>query len=261
MKFITYPAGAIDEPWQARADAATAAAAQRTGEAVSDYITSRSQLWSDLKPVLEALSCGKCWYSESRDRVSYWHVDHYRPKSLYPWLAFDWRNMRLSGGMPNVAKSNHFPLHDDSVRASAAHRSTAAEVPLLLDPTHWGDPELLTFNGAGEPTCADPRDALTALRVNLSVEMLDLKTEKLCEGRRDKWRSCERRLKALRGIVEAQRHQNNTDADDRLKDLCKELDGLYDDTSEFTATAWACAKELNAETIVRLAKEVARTLD
>ena len=133
--------------------------------------------------------------------------------------------------------------------------------PLLLDPTQWGDPDLLTFNGAGEPTCADPRDPVAALRVKLSVKLLSLDTEKLCEGRRDTWRSCERRLKDMRGIVEAQRHQNNTDAGDRLKDLCRDLDDLYDEEAEFTATAWACAKELNAEMIVRLAKEVARSLD
>jgi hypothetical protein len=168
--------------------------------------------------------------------------------------------MRLCGGMPNIAKSNEFPLADESTRATGANPSTDLEVPLLLDPTRWGDPDLLTFNGAGEPTCADPRDTGATLRVKLSVKLLDLDTEKLCEGRRDTWRSCERRLKDLRSIVEAQRHQNNTDAGDRLKDLCRDLDSLYDEDSEFTATAWACAKELNADKIVRLAKEVARTL-
>lgn len=261
MKYINYPAGAIDAAWLARADAAAVATAQKIGKAASEYIDSRSTIWSDLKPTLETLSSGKCWYSEAKDRVSYWHVDHYRPKSLYPWLAFDWRNMRLCGGMPNVAKSNDFPLDDETARATVANTSTDLEVPLLLDPVRWGDPDLLTFNGAGEPTCAEPRDAVAALRVKLSAKLLNLDTVKLCEGRRDKWRNCERRLKALRGIVETQRHQNNTDADDRLKDLCKDLASLYDETSEFTATAWACAKELNAETIVRLAKEVARTLD
>lgn len=107
-------------------------------------------------------------------------------------------------------------------------------VPLLLDPTQWGDPDLLAFTGAGQPTSADPRDM---------------------------WRSCERRLKDLRGIVEAQRHQNNTDAGGRLKDICRDMDDLYDEESEFTATAWACVKELNAEMIVRLAKEMARSLE
>lgn len=261
MKYINYPVGAIEAAWQARAETAASTAAQMSVEAAKAYITSRSEIWSDLKPALEALSSGKCWYSEARDRVSFWHVDHYRPKSLYPWLAFDWSNMRLCGGMPNVAKSNDFPLKDETTRATGASPSTALEFPLLLDPTLWGDPDLLTFNGAGEPTCADPRDQVAALRVNLSVKLLNLDTEKLCEGRRATWRSCERRLKDLRGIVEAQRHQNNTDAGDRLKDLCRDLDLLYNEESEFTATAWACAKELNAEKIVRLAKEVARSLD
>lgn len=261
MKYINYPVGAIDAAWLTRADAAANTAAQKSEEAAKVYIASRSEIWSDLKPALEALSSGKCWYSEAKDRVSYWHVDHYRPKSSYPWLAFDWRNMRLCGGMPNIAKSDDFPLADETTRATAACPSTALEVALLLDPTRWGDPDLLTFNGAGEPTCADPRDTVADQRVKLSVKILNLDTEKLCEGRRDTWRSCERRLKDLRGIIEAQRHQNNTDAGDRLKDLCRDLNELYDEESEFTATAWACAKELNAEKIVRLAQEVAKSLD
>ena len=38
-------------------------------------------LWSELKPTLSRWSYDKCWYTEAREAVSDYHVDHFRPKS------------------------------------------------------------------------------------------------------------------------------------------------------------------------------------
>ncbi|MNP82877.1 hypothetical protein D3C76_1816530 [compost metagenome] len=57
--------------------------------------------------------------------------------------------------------------------------------------------------------------------------------------------------------MEEKRQQQNADAAQFLSELCQDLEQLYAEKSEFTATAWACAKELNAETIVLLAKRLA----
>jgi uncharacterized protein (TIGR02646 family) len=259
VKYVNYPATAISDRWLKRAQKAAKTAEKKSSAQASTYIASRSAVWSDLKPELEKLSSGKCWYTEARDKVSFWHVDHFRPKSVYPWLAFTWTNLRLCGGMPNVQKLNEFPLLDDATRATVAKPSTDHEIPLLLDPVRWGDPELLTFNGAGEPTAARPQEETVVRRVAETIRLLDLNTEKLCASRREKWRRCERKLKDLRRVVEEQRHQHNTDAGHHLVDLCRDLDELYSDSAEFTATAWACARELNAEAFVKLAREIAVT--
>ncbi len=54
------------------------------------------------------MSYGKCWYSEAKDAGANFDVDHFRPKAEakraenlvdvegYAWLAFDWKNFRLS---------------------------------------------------------------------------------------------------------------------------------------------------------------------
>jgi uncharacterized protein (TIGR02646 family) len=204
------------------------------------------------------LSDGKCWYSEAKDKVSYWEVDHYRPKKLYPWLAFDWANFRLCGGKPNRKKTDEFPLDDESCRASVASPDTRAEIPLLLDPIVWGDPELMTFKADGEPTCAIPADDLAVRRVRETVSTLELGSEILCEERREKWRKCETKLKKLRNLVEGARHRENPDAAAFSRELCHDIAELFDEKAEFTATAKACAAELQANSIVELAQKLSR---
>lgn len=256
MKFIYFPVAVISDEWRARAEQATATMEGKSpGKEQLDYIGGQSKVWADLKPTLESLSNGKCWYSEARDKVSYWHVDHYRPKSLYPWLAFNWQNLRLCGGVPNTHKLNSFPLESEEVRATEAKPSCDVESPLLLDPLKWGDPELLTFNANGEPACAQPSNALAVDRVTKTIAILELDREALCAERRAKWRLCERKLKLLRQLLETQRQQQNVDAGNHFNELCQDLSELYADSAEFTATAWACARELNSVELIELARQ------
>jgi hypothetical protein len=101
MKYVHSDLMNIEAAWLTKADAAkTEALAKPDEKATQVFISSKSGIWAELKPTLESLSDGKCWYSEAKDRVSYWEVDHFRPKKLYPWLAFDWKNFRLCGGNP-----------------------------------------------------------------------------------------------------------------------------------------------------------------
>jgi uncharacterized protein (TIGR02646 family) len=262
LKYILFPANAVQARWLKRAQKAVEAAEKKAeGPERQEYISTRSKVWTDLKPQLEALSAGKCWYSEARDIVSYWHVDHYRPKSLYPWLAFEWRNYRLCGGVPNVAKLNSFPLENEAARASSLQDNIGDEGPLLLDPVQWGDPDLLTFTANGEPACAIPQDQLAVRRVRETVSLLELDREQLCAARRQKWRRCETKLKELRRILNERRQQETDDAIRHMNELCRDLADLYDDNAEFTSTALACARQLNAEQLVALAKQWARHLE
>ena len=217
-------------------------------------------MWSALKKTLEGLSAGKCWYTEARDnKVSYWQVDHYRPKAVYPWLAFSWDNLRLSGAKPNLRKSDEFPLEPGSVRGTSA-TGVGDERPQLLDPTRWGDPDLLTFKADGEPICATPAVPVARARVAATVKLLGLDTEALCAHRREKWRTCERKLRKLQALLEANRQQANPEGGELVDEICRDLGVLYDDDAEFVSTAWSCAQELNAIRLVDLARRRARMI-
>ena len=103
--------------------------------------------------VLDSLFGGKCAYCESRVLgTASTHVEHYRPKKEvvladgsrrvgYWWLASTWENLVPACFDCNtVHKGNHFPLEDESVRASQPGEETA-ESPLLLDPCGDADPD------------------------------------------------------------------------------------------------------------------------
>jgi uncharacterized protein (TIGR02646 family) len=76
-----------------------------------------SQFWTRIRnevrqdaAVLYGAFHGKCAFCESRMRhVSAPHIEHYRPKSQFPALAFIWENWLLSCGRCNDSKWAHFP--------------------------------------------------------------------------------------------------------------------------------------------------------
>ena len=134
------------------------------------YINANRDKWSAVRAYLSGMSHGKCWYSEAREAVSRYQVDHFRPHGRskqaakqysegYSWLAFDIENFRLAGVLCNtvnqefsedsVGKGDWFPLADPARRATLQNRDTAQETPVLLDPTDPDDPYKLLFDEHG----------------------------------------------------------------------------------------------------------------
>ncbi len=68
----------------------------------------------EIKTSLKAMFGAKCAYCESEiTPVSYPHVEHFRPQSIYPKLAYDWDNLLLACEVCNSGKkSDQFPLED-----------------------------------------------------------------------------------------------------------------------------------------------------
>ncbi|MCK4660466.1 MAG: TIGR02646 family protein [Phycisphaerae bacterium] len=67
---------------------------------------------SDVKATLVTMFGGKCAYCESRiTHLDYGHIEHYRPKSRFPKLTFEWSNLLLACGVCNGAehKGGQFP--------------------------------------------------------------------------------------------------------------------------------------------------------
>lgn len=67
-------------------------------------------IWGKSKKALAGMSHQKCAYCESpinAERSA--AVEHYKPKSLFPSLAYDWNNYFLGCGGCNGAKSDRWP--------------------------------------------------------------------------------------------------------------------------------------------------------
>ncbi len=66
----------------------------------------------EIKGALVAMFHGKCAYCESKiSHIDYGHIEHFRPKSRYPELTFEWTNLLLSCPICNGPeyKGNRFP--------------------------------------------------------------------------------------------------------------------------------------------------------
>ncbi|MGW0692797.1 HNH endonuclease [Streptomyces sp. NPDC002738] len=155
---------------------AWATRAKRTLDAVRAAVAAGTERefnshWAEdaVRDLLLGLVGVKCWYCETLIVRADITVDHYRPKSEvldvpghpgYWWLAYEVSNYRIackhcnSGGAryngvrEGRAKGSQFPLIGGT-RARTSVDDLNSEQPLLLDPAHPSDPDLLGFDSAG----------------------------------------------------------------------------------------------------------------
>lgn len=178
---------APDTAWDVTATAAETAVSG--GAAVNSY----SQVWGAAKDRLKKVSHGKCWYCEARQERSDNAVDHYRPKSLYPWLAFKLSNFRYACTFCNSVRKNpatgeasgkgdHFPLFNAPRASNLAGLNT--EDRILLDPCYGTDPGLLDFRDDGTPCARYPKQPKQKDRAEQSIHYYHLDHPELNESRR-----------------------------------------------------------------------------
>jgi len=88
------------------------------------------------KKSLESIYNGKCGYCEADYQdTGFTRIDHYRPKSKYKWLIFEWSNLVCSCERCNTHKSDQFPIPDESKRITSgipANSDCRADSPALL---------------------------------------------------------------------------------------------------------------------------------
>lgn len=126
---------------------------------------------SDVKDKLYDIYHGKCAYCEWR--VEKLHVEHFRPKTIYYWLAFSWDNLLLACPTCNIAKSYNFPTtikssikppvcdNDDDKNCrlfnNLSEDLNSEEQPLLINPELDDPTQHITYSENGEIHSNDPR--------------------------------------------------------------------------------------------------------
>lgn len=85
---------------------------------VNGTLVFKPGVWGAAKPQLRRESTGKCAYCESpTDTVAHGDVEHFRPKSVYWWLAYCYDNYVFACQVCNqVFKRDAFPVHAMSGR-------------------------------------------------------------------------------------------------------------------------------------------------
>jgi len=162
-------------------------AASRRGAKRQLYInTYGANKWSPLKSRMLAILGNKCWYTEVELVGAPLAVDHYRPTSVYWWLAFSPENFRVSCPFANSPKHNElynrlggkgatFPLLAPRTRAKRRCQ-LKAEKPVILDPCEPKDCALVAFQTDGRPVIHPDHaaDAEAIQRVDESKILLNL---------------------------------------------------------------------------------------
>jgi len=69
---------------------------------------------TDTKKQLSCIYNGKCAFCENKMIQS--HVEHYRPKDIYYWLAYSWDNLLLACSSCNLSKGKKFEILGTSYR-------------------------------------------------------------------------------------------------------------------------------------------------
>jgi uncharacterized protein (TIGR02646 family) len=215
-------------------------------------IDDNTKAWGELKDWLLELSHQKCWFSEAKDCFSHWDVEHYRPKKSakdkngtenegYWWLAFDWQNLRICGNVGNRKKGTFFPLRPGCARL-ARHSDLRYEDPLLLDPAHETDPNLLSFDFEGNAIpAASAQDAWDQERVEYSIERYNLNFPRLTDKRKAVWSECWGRIQEyLQELGTYNRDRTNMIAKESSREAAKYVRELMREEQEFSSVARAC---------------------
>ncbi|WP_421946381.1 hypothetical protein [Phaeodactylibacter xiamenensis] len=200
-----------------------------------EIIDKNGRYWKLFKEHLKKVSFKKCWYSDSINPASHYHVDHFRPKKKvvnfdkterdgYWWLTFEFSNFRLAGSVPNTKKGSHFAVRQNMVTNQGNCRD---EIIYFLDPLILEDTQLINFQEDGHAIESAPQDEepWNYQRANYTIEYYDLNYEDLVEARMVEWGIT---AKLVKKINEKNLEFNqNPSADLRaeikgLKDRCRE---------------------------------------
>ncbi len=110
-----------------------------------------SKGWSPAKARLRAESFGKCAYCESpAASVAHCDVEHFRPKSVYWWLAYVYDNYAFSCQICNQApyKLDKFPLAKGGKPWKVALPKATKDEPKLLSALALAMADPLAYDGA-----------------------------------------------------------------------------------------------------------------
>jgi uncharacterized protein (TIGR02646 family) len=110
----------------------------------------------DIKAALREIYNDKCAYCEKNISDTFYHIDHYRPKSIYYWQVYSWDNLLLCCEKCNTIKRNKFEIgagkrvEFDKKDLNRIHNLTVKyneiEKPLMVNPELEDTVDLLIFD-------------------------------------------------------------------------------------------------------------------
>jgi len=138
----------------------------------------------------------KCAYCEHKLLDAPKHIEHYRPKNIYYWLAYSWDNLLLCCGSCNSAKGNRFATNSDAVNYNnesfidihnLGNTYDNTESPKIINPEKEDVLDLISFDKEGhissedvrvhhtiEDACSLNREELVQLRMEIITDFINI---------------------------------------------------------------------------------------
>ena len=258
----------IRDEWIKEAEEALEELVKKTPEERKKFIRTNT-LWTKYKDALCEVSDDKCWYSERKFSRSELEVEHFRPKGKvatvkhpgYWWLAYNWRNFRLSSSLANkrredfrnrnkqiMGKGTYFPLEDPTKRASDQDPAKLAEErPLLIDPIILSDVCLLdyaTASGKVLPRHKKEGSPNKNLRAEISIGLYHLNDGHLIKERFNIYASIEDKSKKIEKRLQKQEENTITpEEENELNDLINDISKLINTSASYSSFARKCLME------------------
>lgn len=174
----------------------------------------------------------KCCFCERLEVLLNRDVEHFRPKSVYWWLAWTWENLVFSCDHCNrFHKSDQFPLRHEAHRLSPKGAPPGKERPLLIDP---GDPSedpaahlvYRRLTSREDDWWVMPRNG--SLRGAKTIEVLGLNNDALRDLYSAHWRALNPEIELLlelRDKARAQASARETSARQSFQDQWRRFTG------------------------------------
>jgi len=157
---------------------------------------------------LNAIYHLKCAYCEQKLLDAPKHIEHYRPRNIYYWLAYSWDNLLLCCGACNSAKGKRFSTQEPAVvyenePFSKIHTLSdsydAVEKPKIINPEKEDVLDLIFFKKNAkiysddervdhtiENACKLNRDELVQLRKQIVTDFINRMNKHYLYFQRDK---------------------------------------------------------------------------
>lgn len=169
--------------------------------------------WRKAKSYLRKETCGKCAYCEAAtEAVAHGDVEHFRPKSVYWWLAYCLENYlfccqlcnqtykgdafpilgtRLKSPNPSLEAeiASNWPDSSSESDCAAFHSSNLSELPILINPLHEDPKECFGYrvDMDQEWVLIEPRSDSVKDRAESTIATLGLNRDELKLLRFERW--------------------------------------------------------------------------
>ena len=136
----------------------------------------------DVRTLLIDVYNYKCAFCEQR--VEQYHIEHYRPKKIYYWLAFSWDNLLMACPKCNESKGINFELSGDKQKYEDSEENRRSihtlrsnydleELPKMINPEVTDPSNIISFQKNGKISSQNVRLRYTIEKCKIDRDYLN----------------------------------------------------------------------------------------